>query len=67
MGLEWLVSHALDYLGGKAQIFSIVSVAQWQLRGMLENSQFEQIAKFEAMVRENVIRVEEPRFMPMRA
>ena len=67
MGLEWLVSHALDYLGGKAQIFSIVSVAQWQLRGMLENSQFEQIAKFEAMVRENVVRVEEPRFMPMRA
>jgi hypothetical protein len=67
VGLEWLVNHALNHLGGKAQVFSIVSVAQWQLRGMLENSQFEQIAKFETMLKENVIRVEEPRFMPMRA
>lgn len=67
IGLEWLVNHALNSLGGKAQIFGVVSVAQWQLRGMLENSQFEQIAKFETMMKENVIRVEEPRFMPMRA
>jgi len=67
VGLEWLVNHALNYMGGKTQIFSIVSVAQWQLRGMLENSQFEQVAKFETMLRENVIRVEEPQFMPMRA
>ena len=67
VGLEWLVNYALNYLGGKAQIFGIVSVAQWQLRGMLENSQFEQIAKFETMLKENVIRVEEPRFLPMRA
>ncbi|MFA5375500.1 MAG: hypothetical protein WC455_07080 [Dehalococcoidia bacterium] len=67
VGLEWLVNHALNCLGGKAQIFSIVSVAQWQLRGMLENSQFEQVSKFEAMIRENVIRVEEPQFIPMRA
>ena len=48
--------------GGKAELGYVK-----YLRGMLENSQFEQIAKFEAMVRENVIRVEEPRFMPMRA
>jgi hypothetical protein len=67
VGLEWLVNHALNLLGGRAQVFSIVSVAQWQIRGMLENSQFEQTAKFEAMFKENVIRVEEPQFMPMRA
>jgi hypothetical protein len=66
-GLEWLVNHAVNLLGGRAQIFGIVSVGQWQLRGLLENSQFEQTAKFETMFKENVIRVEEPRFMPMRA
>ena len=66
-GLEWLVNYALNLLGGRAQIFGIVSVGQWQLRGLLEHSQFEQTAKFETMFKENVIRVEEPRFMPMRA
>ena len=67
MGLEWLVNYALNYLGGRAHIFVIVSVSQWQLRGIMESPQFEQIAKFETMLKENVIRVEEPRFMPMRA
>jgi len=66
-GLEWLVDYALNYLGGKSDVFIIVSVSQWQLRGIMENPQFEQVTKFEAMVKENVIRVEEPRFMPMRA
>jgi len=67
VGLEWLVNQGLSCLGGKTQIFGIVSVDQWQLRGMLENSQFEQIAKFETMVKENTIRVEEPQYMPLRA
>jgi len=66
-GLDWLVNHALNCLSGKTQIFSIVSIDQWQLRGILEYSQFEQVARCETMMKENVIRVEEPRFMPMRA
>ncbi|MFA5055916.1 MAG: hypothetical protein WC562_07095 [Dehalococcoidia bacterium] len=66
-GLEWLVSHAVNLLEGRAQIFCIVPVAQWQMRGLLEGSLFEQKIKFETMFRENAIRVEEPRFMPMRA
>jgi hypothetical protein len=66
-GLEWMINYALNCLGGKTPVFSVVSVAQWQMRGMLENFQFEQVAKLEAMFKENVVRVEEPRFMPMRA
>ena len=66
-GLEWLVGHAVNLLEGRAQIFCVVPVAQWQLRGLLEGSLFEQKGKFETMFKENAIRVKEPRFMPMRA
>ena len=66
-GLECMVAHAVNQLEGRAQIFCVVPVAQWQMRGLLEGSLFEQKGKFETMFRENAVRVEEPRFMPMRA
>ena len=66
-GLEWLVIYALNCLRGKRPVLCIVSVSQWQLKGILENSGFDNVATFETMVRENIIRVEEPEFVPMRA
>ncbi|MEA1959372.1 MAG: hypothetical protein U9N44_06935 [Chloroflexota bacterium] len=66
-GLEWLVAYALNCLRGKRPVLCIVSASQWQLKGILENSGFDNIARFETMVRENIIRVEEPGFVPMQA
>ncbi len=66
-GLEWLVNYALNCLSGKSSIYSIVSSSQWQLRGMVESAGFEHVAKCEALLKETVIRVEEPQFMPVRA
>jgi hypothetical protein len=65
--LEWLVDYALNCLSGKASIYGIVSSSQWQLRGMLEGAGFEKTAKCESLLKETVIRVTEPQFMPVRA
>jgi hypothetical protein len=66
-GLEWLADYALSCLSGRVSIYSVVSSSQWQLRGMLENAGFEHVSKCEALLKETVIRVEEPQFMPARA
>lgn len=65
--LEWLVAYALDCLRDRSPVLCIASASQWQLKGILENSGFDNIAKFETLVRENAIRVEEPGFVPMQA
>jgi hypothetical protein len=66
-GLEWLVDYALSCLSGRASIYSVVSSSQWQLRGMVEGAGFENTTKCEALLKETVIRVTEPQFMPVRA
>ena len=66
-GLEWLVDYALNCLSGKASIYGIVSSSQWQLRSMLEGAGFDNMTKCESLLKETVIRVEEPQFMPIRA
>ena len=66
-GLEWLVDYALSWLSGRVSIYSIVSSSQWQLRGMVEGAGFENMTKCEALLKETVIRVTEPQFMPVRA
>ena len=66
-GLECLVDYALSCLSGRVSIYSVVSNSQWQLRGMVEGAGFENTTKCESLLKETVIRVTEPQFMPVRA
>jgi hypothetical protein len=66
-GLEWLVNHALVSFNGKPPLFCIASAFQGQLRNLLSRLDFEEVAQYQALVKELALRVREPSFMPMQA
>jgi len=66
-GLEWLVNHALESLDGKPPLFCIAPAFQGQLRSLLSRLEFEEVAQYQALVKELALRVREPSFMPMQA
>ena len=64
--LERLVNYGLLCLDGRSPIFCVVSAAQGQLKGLLESSGFEQVAEYDALIKESTIRVREPHVIPIR-
>lgn len=65
--LAWLVDYSIAQLSSKAPVLCLVPSFQAQLKGLLESSDFEQVAEYLTWVKEIAIKVKAPQFIPMRA